>query len=112
MNTGPQNALMGEDYGTDLPVTSLPERDLSAERNAAKFSKTAEFKRLKNHLEERIDYYQNFLPDGRSTLLVDTADLAVEWKVANSVIAELRMIIRFYENANEVVADAAKRNAE
>lgn len=110
--TGPQHGIMGEDFGTDLPTTDMPEQDLSAERNAAKFSKTVEFKRLKDHFEERMDYYRNFLPDGRSTLMTDTVQLAVEWKVANAIIAELKMIIGFYEQANEAVADAARRAGE
>lgn len=110
--TGAQFGIMGDEYGTDLPETKVSEQDLVPERKAAKFSKTAEFKRLKTHLEERIEYYQNFLPDGRNALAVDVDKLGVEWKVANAIIAEFKMVIGFYEQANEVVNAADRPSAE
>lgn len=109
--TGPQFGIQGDEFGTDLPVTEVPEQDLVAERKAAKFSKTAEFKRLKRHLEDRIEYYQVFMPDGRNILGLDTEKLGVEWKVANAIVAEFKMVIGFYERANEVV-DAAELPGE
>lgn len=97
--------IIGDQFGTELPETVVPEQDLSIEKNAARFSKTKEFKALKKHLEERITFYQTYLPDGRSI----TGDVSVEdWKVANSIIAEFKAVLDFYERSREVVEDAAR----
>lgn len=101
-----QNGIIGEEYGLDLPVTQVTDPDLRPERHAAKFSRTKEFARLKEHLLARIEYYQQFLPDGRRVLQANPAELGAHWQVANAVTAELKMIIGFYEQAADVVATA------
>lgn len=98
MTSGPQFGIMGdEDYGTELPQTEVPETDLAVERNAAKFSRTKEFKALKDHFETRIAYYQTFLPDGRA--INQEIPTGAEWQVANIVIAEFKAVIQAYEDA-------------
>ena len=75
----------------------------------AKFSKTAEFKRLKTHMEERIAYYQTFLPSGKSVLEAeDVTKLGQNWLVAQAIVTELQAIIEAYEMANEVVKNAQR----
>jgi hypothetical protein len=106
---GPANAIIGDDYGMDLPISQVEEQDLTAEKNAARFSKTKEYKILRDHLEARIAYYQNFLPGGTPILEVETTNLAVEWKVALAIIAEFKAIIAAYEQAKETVENAARR---
>jgi hypothetical protein len=109
---GPVNAVIGEEYGTDLPQTEVPERDLTTERNAAKFSKSKEFQVLKDHLNQRIDYYQKFLPNGEAVLEqknVTHAELGQRWMTANAVITEFRSIISAYEQAAQVVKEADER---
>lgn len=107
---GPKHAIIGEEYGTDLPQVGIAEQDLSAERNAAKFSRTKEFQRLKEHLEARIEYYQTFLPNGEMVFGKSPDELAARWAISNAVIAEFKMVIGFYEQAQEVVkADAERR---
>lgn len=106
---GPQHGLIGEDFGVDLPVMQVPERDLTIEKNAAKFSRTKEFQNLKRHLEERIATYQTFLPDGR--VLSGPNPTAEDWRVANLVIAEFKAVIAAYENAQQVVEEAAKHDS-
>lgn len=102
METGPQNVLMGdENYGTDLPETEVPERDLTAEKNAAKFSRTKEFQALKDHLESRINYYQKYLPNGRP--LEEDTPSPEDWRVANRIISEFNAVIQAYEQAREAV---------
>lgn len=97
---GPQNALIGDqDFGTTLPKTQVEEQDLAAERKAAKFSKTKEFKELKAHIEQRIAFYQTQLPNGDPVVKATTTD----WVVANLVIAEFKAIIDAYERAAEAV---------
>lgn len=109
----PQNGLMGDlDSSIDLPQINLPEDQLIEERRAAKFSRTAEFARLKEDLLNKVRYYQTFLPDGRivGQTGVDLADLGANWVIASTIIAEFQGIIARYEMANEVVKDAAKRS--
>lgn len=103
-----QNAIIGEAYGTDLPETSVPKDELDNERNLAKFSKTKEFQRLKQHLEDRIEYYQGFLPDGRPIDSVTKGDREGSWVIANAIIGELKFIINRYEAAQEVIKNVGK----
>ncbi|SRR6266536_4267017 len=107
--TGAKYGLVSDDPIMDLPTTQVPERDLTTEKNAAKFSRTKEFKTLKEHLEARIAFYQTFLPDGRTLEQVsdiDDIELGGHWRSANLVIKECRMIIDSYEKAQEVVEGA------
>lgn len=103
-----QNALTDNAYGTSLPETQIEETDLAIERKMAKFSRTREFAQLKEHIEERITYYQSFLPTGEAVSTTGTTpeELGKRWAIANSVIAEFKLIIDAYENANEVVKEA------
>lgn len=99
--------IIGDAYPTELPVTNVPEQDLTEEKKMAKFSKTAEFKRLKSHIEERITYYQGFLPNGEAVLAsTDVKKLGEQWLVANAIITELQAIIEAYELAKEAVKHA------
>lgn len=100
--------IIGDAYPTEIPVTEVPEQDLSQERKMAKFSKTAEFKRLKSHIEERIAYYQAFLPSGKSVLESNPTELGQNWIVANAIITEFQAVIDAYELANEAVKNAQR----
>lgn len=102
---GPQNVLMGDSQAIELPQAQLDEQDLQEERVMAKFSKSAEFKRLKEHFEQRIDFYQTYLPNG-AEIGLEVAPSAEDWRVANRVIAELKTILLRYELANDVVKEA------
>ncbi len=103
------NGVMGEDQLFDLPEPGLAEQDLSEEKAAARFSKTREFKKIRAHLERRIDYYQSFLPDGTPVIGSDAsyAELGARWMSANIIIGEFRSVINEYEQAAQVVKDAA-----
>jgi hypothetical protein len=98
MNT---NAIIGDDYGTSLPETIVNEDVLMEERKLAKFSKTAEFKRLKDHLESRIAFYQEYLPSGKPIL--GESVTGEDWRIANAVITEFRAVLGAYEQAKEAV---------
>lgn len=103
---GPQNVITGDEFAADIPQTEMPEENLSEERKAAKFSRTAEFARLKKHLEDRRAFYQSYLPSGQPIAAADAVPLqqrGEHWSVANAIIAEINSIIGFYEQANEAV---------
>lgn len=98
-----QNSIIGDNYGIDLPSVDVDKDELDEEKRMARFSKSKEFKKLKEIMEARISFYQKALPDGRAITEVDTAERAQMWVVANAVIGEFKMILAAYEDANEVV---------
>lgn len=121
MEPGAQNAIIG-DVG-DMPVTQVPEQVLNEEKNLARFSRSKEFKKLKDYLETRIVFFQKYLPNGASINggtdargnplpHMGEADLVAHWKVANLVIGEFKALLDVYENANEVVKNAEKSRNE
>lgn len=109
-----ENAVMGdENFGTDLPVSQVDQDAVDNETKMAKFSKTAEYQKLKEHLESRIEFYQNFLPDGR---VLSQADVSMEemgrnWMVANSIVAEFKTVLSAYDNAKEGVDVSQRKRA-
>lgn len=106
---GPQNAVVGNDsFGIDLPRTVVTDEQLQPEKSMAKFSKTKEFQQLKEYLESRINFYQNFLPDGRP---VSEAPTPENWIVANAIIGEFKTVLQTYELAAKAVEDARRQNA-
>lgn len=102
MDYGAQYGVQGDTSSVDLPRTEVSEKQLVEEKKLAKFSKTEEYKRLKDYLEGRIKFYQSYLPDGRP---VTEAKSAEDWKIANAVIAEFNSVISTYEQAAEVLKD-------
>lgn len=108
---GPANVPMGDEYGTELPETQVPEQDLVVERNAAKFSKSKEFRTLKDHLERRITHYQEHLPDGCAVVnaqALSYAELGARWMASNVIIAEFKAVIDAYEGAADAVKASGK----
>lgn len=100
-----ENAVLGDNSPIDLPETQVDERDLRDEKSMARFSKSAEFKRLKDYLEGRIDFFQHYLPDGRP--LKSDSTTSVDWIIANTVIGEFKNVLEAYERAAEAVKSAS-----
>lgn len=108
-NTGPQNVVTGDNFGTDLPQTVVPADDLAVERNMAKFSKSREFKKLKDAIDTKIEFYKHYLPDGKPVTAhtdKDLAEIGRHWLIANMVIGELEEILTAYELAREAVRNS------
>lgn len=112
---GPVNAIVGNDsFGTDIPQTEVDDNSFKALINTAKFSKTAEFKQLKEHLESRMDFYKTYLPNGKPVVgEQNPQELGYLWLAANTVNGEFQMLIDVYENAAREVKDelARRKNA-
>lgn len=98
----PSHGIIGDETGVELPVSTLNEEVLIEEKKMAKYSKTAEFKRIKEHCEERINFYQQYLPNGAEVAL-DVRPTPEDWAVANRVIGEFKALMNMYEVANEAV---------
>lgn len=101
----PDNILLGDVTGTDLPEMRLADEELVEEKKMARYSKTKEFKRIQQHCQERIEFYQTKLPNGAEVGL-DVAPSTEDWRVANRVIGELKLLINMYETAAEAVKDS------
>lgn len=100
---GPDNALMSDTgLGIELPQMQEETVDLTEEKKMAKYSRTAEFKRIQKHCDERIKFYQTYLPGGLEVGL-DVRPLTEDWMVANRVIGELNLLKNMYEVAQEAV---------
>lgn len=110
---GSQNVIMGDDtsFGTDMPQTRTPEAAFAELLKSAKFSKTAEFKELKKYLEQKIEFYKAYLPDGRpvGTIPLPFDEMAKMWIAANVIIGEFQAIIGVYEGAAQQVKDATAK---
>jgi hypothetical protein len=97
--------IVGDAQGIDLPVAEFDTNLLSEERKNAKFSRTAEYKKLKEYIDNRIVFYQTCLPNGAEVGL-DVAPSAEDWRVANRVIGEFKAILNKYESAAQIVKEA------
>ena len=107
---GAANAIMGDDsFGTEIPMTEVDPDYLQTEQRMAKFSKSAEFKTLKEYIAGRIEFYQTYLPSGKNIEEVSAEERGNMWLVANMVSAEFKAIIGAYEQAAETIRDAAKK---
>lgn len=109
---GPQNGIVGGNFGMDLPETTQPEQDLTEEKNMARFSQSAEFKRLETYAHGRMEFYQKYLPNGKSVIDdgLSMAERGEMWVAANVVIGEFNALLGAYTNAKEVVQNARRKN--
>ncbi len=101
----PQNSLVSDFTGVELPQMEISKEDLIEEKKMAKFSRTAEFKKLKEWCEGRIEFYQTKLPNGLEVGL-EAAPSAEDWRVANRVIGEFRLLLNQYETAEQAVKNS------
>ena len=105
----PLHGIVGDnDGGIDLPQTQVDPRELEQEKNMAKFSKSKEFKRLEEFIHARVQFYQKYLPDGKSIAgNTDKPDVN-DWIIANTVIAEFEGLLGAYGNAREAVENVQR----
>lgn len=107
-DVGPQNIVTGDNFGTDIPETEALPDELAIEKNMAKFSQTKEYQKLKDYLEQRIEFFQHFLPEGKEVRWTVPAEAGLKWVVATNIINEFKAVLNSYENAQEAVKDAEK----
>lgn len=110
-----QNGIIGDvdPFGVEMPQTQVDDSDLAEMQKTAKFSKTAEYKELKKYLEGRMDFYTVYLPNGNPVAgHPDPGNMGAMWIAANVIVGELKAIIGVYENAAQVVKDAASRRKD
>lgn len=119
---GPQNGIVGNDNPTELPETKLDDSQLKIMAKTAKFARSSEFKELQQHFNQRIEFYQKYLPDGRAVGAggsmmqqgidgLTLAEMGAMWVASNVIIGELKAIMSAYEQAIEFVKEAKANNA-
>lgn len=96
------NGIIGDETATGLPELSMDEDMLVEEKKMVKYSKTAEFKRIQEWCDLRIDFYQKYLPNGLEVGL-DVVPSTEDWRVANRVIGELTALKNMYAIAKDAV---------
>lgn len=99
-----QNAIIG-DFSIDLPEAVIDEKELVVEKQMANYTKTEEFKRIQQHCLDRIAFYQSFLPNGLEVGL-EVQPTSEDWRVANRVIGEMKLLMGMYDVATEAVENA------
>ena len=105
---GPTNGIIGDAQMTELPQMVMDDNVLTEEKKMARYSKSSEYKRIKQHFEDRIAFYQNYLPDGRPIgSSSNMVEIGQSWVVANTIIQELQNVLDSYDIAAEAV-DASK----
>lgn len=109
---GASNGIIGNEYGIDLPESRLDEQMLNEEKKKARYSRSAEYRRLKEYLDSRIEYHRNFLPGGGQLAgMVGVApmeQIGQAATVSQLVILELQKIIDEYESAVSAVESTTK----
>lgn len=102
-----QYGIIGDTMGVDLPQMEMEETSLAEEKKMAKYSRSTEFKRIQDHFNDRIAFYQTHLPDGRN---VGSGKIPTpeEWLAANVIIGEFKLVINMFEIANEAVKDSVR----
>lgn len=98
-----QNAIIG-DFNIDLPEATIDEKELVVEKQMANYTKTEEFARIQQHCLDRITFYQSFLPNGLEVGL-EVQPTSEDWRVANRVIGEMKLLMGMYEVALQAVED-------
>lgn len=112
---GPQNVIMGNQSDpTSMPETQVDDSQFQELQKTARFSKTAEFKALKSYIEERMAFYQTYLPRGENPAAekdMNNAEIGEHWRVANLINGEFKQMLYIYENAAEMVKEELARRA-
>lgn len=99
------NAIIGDQTGVELPQTPVDEEAIIELRKKARFSKSKEFKELREAMEARIEFYQNFLPSGELVAIASKEKAQDNWRLANIVIAELKAVLSAYDDSVELLKD-------
>lgn len=101
----PDNAIIGDAQGIDLPQ-AVPDESAKLElASKAKYSKSKEYKDLRQKAEDRIGFYQKFLPNGQLVGTASKADMERKWELANLLIAEFQQLFSEHDNADALLKE-------
>lgn len=103
--SGPSNAIMGDDTGTDLPQKPEDEEAINDLKRKAKYSRSKEYSELRQKAQERVEFYQRFLPNGQPVGTASKGDVERKWELANIIIAEFQQLFSEHENAAQLLKE-------
>ena len=101
----PQNVILGDETGIELPQKPIDDEALNELRRKAKYSRYKEYAELRAKAQDRIDFYKRFLPNGELVGTTSPEDLARKWELANILIAEFEGLFGENENATQILKD-------
>lgn len=103
--SGPQNAIVGDlDEPTQIPETEVDLETLGEVKKMAKYSKTAEFKRLEQYIQDRISFFSRHFPNGTPIDQIPKEERDGYWVAACIITREFQSIIDEYSRAREDAA--------
>lgn len=102
---GPDNVLIGDMTGVELPEKPVDETALNELKKKSKYRKTKEYAELREKAQERIDFYKSFLPNGQPVATSDMAELGRQWALANIIIAEFEQLFGEHESADQLLKE-------
>lgn len=101
----PNNSIIGDSYGTDLPEIAVDDTAKKELANKAKYSRSKEYKELKAKADARIEFYQRYLPNGQPIAVASKQERAEQWGFANLLIAEFNQLFDEHETAEQLFKD-------
>lgn len=103
----PDNILLGDTTGIDLPEAAPDETALNELKHKAKYTRSKEYKDLKAKADLIIEKYQKFLPGNVEPELIPEQERAKYWAVASIVIKEINGLFSEHEGAQEELEDVS-----
>lgn len=105
--TGPQNVIPDDNFGLELPTSQIDQPQLDEEVRKARYSKTKEFKEIKQYWEDRRSFFQSYTPGGAEIRFqIPDENVAQQWVLANNMINEIDAFLSRYSDAAKAVKDA------
>lgn len=112
---GPQNVIMGNQADpSTTPLSQADDSQFEELKKTARFSKSVEFKALKEYIQSRIEFYQTYLPRGENPAAekeLTNEQLGEQWRIGNLVNGEFKQLLTIYETAADMVKDELARRA-
>lgn len=99
------NGIIGDQTGYELPKQPTNEEFISELKKKARFSKSQEFKELRQNMQQRIDFYSQFLPGGASIHDMTNEERGKYWAVADLVTKELQAVIEAYDGSVKLLKE-------
>lgn len=101
----PNNALIGDMTGVELPQVPVDETAINELKKKAKYKRSKEYAELREKAQARIEFYQHFLPNGQPILAATKEQKEGAWTLANIIIAEFEQLFGEHEQADELLKE-------
>lgn len=99
----PNNALIGDMTGVELPQVPVDETAINELKKKAKYKRSKEYAELRAKAQARIEFYQHFLPSGQPIFAASFEEKEGAWTLANIIIAEFEQLFGEHEQADALL---------